>query len=431
MRQQKFWLGMSGILAVSVMALMLPAEALAASKFHVLYRFANNVGGNPTSVALDAAGNLYGTAQFGAASDRGIVFKLKPNSDGSWTESTLYAFCSLANCADGRVSRRPARLRRGGKSLRHHPTRRGFELPPPYGCGTVFKLKPNWDGSWTESVLHSFTRGADGFQPVVGVIFDTSGNLYGTTISGGPSDDGTVFQLKPNSDGSWTESVLYSFCSLPKCGDGATPYGGVIADAAGNLYVAASLGGDLMCNGPPYGCGAVIRLKPNSDGSWTESLLYSFKGGADGSFPSSGLIFDEAGSLYGVTPEGGGKRTCQDGCGTVFKLKPNSDGSWTESVLHRFANNPGANPFAGLTFDASGNLYGTTAYGVDSSNCTPGCGTVFKLTANSNGSWALHTLHTFLGKPAAYPGGTPGPRQSREPLRHYRNLLHKMLRRRI
>ena len=110
-----------------------------------------------------------------------------------------------------------------------------------------------------------------------------------------------------------------------------------------------------------------------------------------------------------MTPDGGGRGTCSYGahgtCGTVFKLKPNPDGSWTESVLHRFANNPGANPVAGLTFDASGNIYGTTSYGGDSSNCTPGCGTVFKLTANSDGSWALHILHTFLGKPAAYPVG--------------------------
>jgi uncharacterized repeat protein (TIGR03803 family) len=399
MRREKFWFTMSGILAVLPMALILPPEVLAASKFHVLYRFTFHDGGvSPTSLTLDAAGNLYGTLLESSADTGGTVFKLTPNSQGGWTESTLYAFCSLANCADGRDPGGP--LVFDGAGNLYGTTQFGGDssCQPPYGCGTVFKLKPNAVGSWTESVLHGFTSGADGVQPVVGVTFDDAGNLYGATIAGGPSNEGVVFKLKPNSDGSWTESVLYSLCSLPKCADGALSFAGVIADAARNLYGTASGGGDLTCNAP-YGCGVVFELKPNSDGSWTESLLYSFKGGADGRYPASDLIFDEAGNLYGTTANGGGKRTCPQ-CGTVFKLKPNSDGSWTESVLHRFSNNPGANPFSGLTFDAAGNLYGTTIAGgpVDG-------GTVFKLAPNSDGSWAWHILHIFLGKPAAAPSG--------------------------
>jgi uncharacterized repeat protein (TIGR03803 family) len=405
MRQKKFWFGMSGIMAALAMALMLPTGAVAASKFHVLYRFpSENVGGIPNSVTLDAAGNLYGTAQLGGPSDRGIVFKLKPNSDGSWTESTLYAFCSLANCADGDTPGGPLVFDAAGNLYGTTQLGGDSSCQPPYGCGTVFKLKPNSGGSWTESVLHSFTRGADGFQPVVGVTFDTSGNLYGTTISGGPSDLGTVFKLKPNSDGSWTESVLYSFCSLAKCTDGSFPDGEVLLDKAGNLYGTASYGGDLTCS-PPDGCGVVFKLKPNSDGSWTDSVLHRFKDTPDGRYPSGDLSFDQAGNLYG-TASSGGDLTCMPpyGCGVVFKLKPNSDGSWTESVLHRFANHPAATPFAGLTFDASGNLYGSTFWGGDlTCNAPYGCGVVFKLKPNSDGSWALHIPHIFLGKPAVHP----------------------------
>ena len=208
-------------------------------------------------------------------------------------------------------------------------------------------------GAWAASrykVLYRFQVGGnDGSAPIAGLIFDAAGNLYGTTEYGGASNYGTVFKLTPNAVGSWTKSVLYSF----KDGsDGGWPAAGLIFDAAGNLY-----GTTFDVSFSDYG--TVFKLTPNADGSWTESVLHSFNG-SDGETPVAGLIFDAAGNLYGTTDSGGAYRN-----GTVFKLTPNADGSWTESVLHAFIGSDGAHPDAGLIFDAAGNLYGTTDFGGD------------------------------------------------------------------
>jgi uncharacterized repeat protein (TIGR03803 family) len=246
-------------------------------------------------------------------------------------------------------------------------------------------LKHNTNGTWTESVLHSFT-GADGKLPRAELIFDAAGNLYGTTNGGGPSNDGVVFRLKPNSDGTWTESVLHSFSGA----DGAAPVGGLVFDA-GNLYGTTANGGAYEGES-----GVVFRLKPNSDGTWTESVLYNFTGGADGGFSFAGLIFDAVGNLYGTGSAGGAY-----GYGVVFKLKPNTDGTWTESVLYSFTGGAdGGVPLTGLIFDAAGDLYGT-ANDSGSTACTIGCGVVFKLAPTSSG-WSETVLHSFLGY-GAYP----------------------------
>jgi uncharacterized repeat protein (TIGR03803 family) len=385
MRQKKFWFTISGILAVLAMALMLPTGAVAASKYKVLHKFTGGAdGSNPYFAGLifDANRNLYGTTAFGGTSGDGTVFKLKPNSDGSWTESVLYSF---SGGTDGIWPY--ASLTFDVHGNLYGTTTGGGSGRCGGGCGTVFKLKPNSDGSWTEKVLYSFHRGADGAGPGASLIFDAAGNLYGTTAGGGSrkcyGGCGTVFRLKPNSDGSWTEKVLYKFTGGPW----AAPLdASLIFDAAGNLYGATPAG--------EYGgAGTVFKLTPNSDGSWTESVLYSFTGGADGWNPTAGLIFDAAGNLYGTTTDGGAYHY-----GTVFELMPNSDGSWRENVLHHFKNHPAAGPWAGVTFDAAGNLYGTTYKGgpVDG-------GVVFKLTPHSGGSWRYSVLHTFLGKAAANP----------------------------
>ena len=154
-----------------------------------------------------------------------------------------------------------------------------------------------------------------------------------------------------------------------------------------------------------------FKLTPNPDGSWTESVLHSFTGRVDGREPTAGLIFDQAGNLYGTT-NGGGLMPINcistNGCGVVFKLTPNSDGSWTESVLHNFTKGAdGAHPSTGsLIFDATGNLYGTAEDGANLSckgGSFSGCGTIFKMTPNSNGSWAFSVLHAFAGNPARNP----------------------------
>jgi len=254
-------------------------------------------------------------------------------------------------------------------------------------CGVVFKLAPNSDGSWTQSVLYSFKGSpSDGDKPAAALIFDGAGNLYGTTFGGGPSDQGTVFKLTPNADGTWTESVLFNFCPLANCASGSQPPSSLVFDQAGNLYGTSPRDGSS-------GFGTVFKLAPNSKGGWTESVLRSFNGG-DGRSPN-GVIFDAAGNLYGTT-SAGGILSCNSpfGCGLVFKLTPNSTGGWKESVIHFFY--VGANPNSNLTFDAAGNLYGTAS---------ANSGWVFKLAPQSGGGWAYSVLRQFYGEPAEDPAG--------------------------
>ena len=193
---------------------------------------------------------------------------------------------------------------------------------------------------------------------MAGLVFDQVGNLYGTTYMAGADGTGNVFKLTPNSDGTWTESVLHTFTWPGK--DGVWPLAGLIFDQTGSLYGTASMGGDRNCQ-HGMGCGVVFQLTPNGDGTWTERVLYSFTDGNDGLAPSSGLTFDQKGNLYGTTAEGGDVNVCRgSGCGIVFKLEPNSDGGWKETVVHRFVDRPGAIPISGVVLDRSENLYGTT-----------------------------------------------------------------------
>ncbi|MGA9308280.1 MAG: choice-of-anchor tandem repeat GloVer-containing protein [Candidatus Sulfotelmatobacter sp.] len=170
---------------------------------------------------------------------------------------------------------------------------------------------------------------------------------------------------------------------------GESPNGPLIFDAAGNLYGTTFYGSDLSCN-PPGGCGVVFKLTPASSG-WSYTVLHTFTG-PDGGTPFAGLIFDAAGSLYGTTVDGGiGTAACPGGCGVVFKLTPNADGSWTESVLHIFVGSDGDHPFS-LIFDAAGNLYGMTSTGV-----------VFKLAPHPDGTWTESILYTLAGVTETYP----------------------------
>jgi uncharacterized repeat protein (TIGR03803 family) len=343
MRKKNFWFMLSGTLAVLATALMSPKGAVAASTYKVLYKFTGGADGkNPDDgLIFDTAGNLYGTTIWGGN----------------------------VSCNNGS------------------------------GCGTAFKLTRNSDGSWTESVLYSFCslkNCNDGSFPVAPLIFDTAGNLYGTTLDGGnvSCNCGTVFKLTQNSDGGWTETVLHRF----NFNDGSVPLS-LIFDVFGNLYGTTAAGGSSLCfHG---GCGVVFKLTPQSGGRWMERVLYTFTGGVDGEEPV-GLIFDTAGNLYGTTALAG-NASC--GCGTVFKLTPNSNGTWTENVLHSFTGRDGAEPNGGLIFDTTGNLYGTTFGGGNDDSCNngTGCGTVFKLTPNSDGSWKYHKLHDFSANPGAIP----------------------------
>jgi uncharacterized repeat protein (TIGR03803 family) len=263
------------------------------------------------------------------------------------------------------------------------------------GNGAVFKLTKNSDGSWTESVLYSFAGGTDGANPWAGLIFDASGNLYGTTEYGGASSAGTVFQLVPNSDGTWTENLLYSFAGSS---GGANPETGVIFDASGALYGTTSAGGT-------QGMGVIYKLAPNSDGSWTYGALHSFTGGKDGSYPLWGnLTFDTKGNLFGATGDGvDAWGDCPNGndCGSIFELTPQSDGSWKEKVIFRFNGTHGRVPFGPVVFDSAGSLYGTANGGGGD------YGNAFKLTLDAKDKWSERVLHVFQGnQDGAYPSGS-------------------------
>jgi uncharacterized repeat protein (TIGR03803 family) len=265
-------------------------------------------------------------------------------------------------------------------------------------------------------VLWSFDRSVsgDGAFPVSSLIADGAGNLYGTTEVGGANDGGVVFELSPNSDGSWSESILYDFCSVIGnggfCLDGQYPVAGLIFDKAGNLYGTTSQGGSGTGG---YRFGTVFELSPPSfqgDG-WTESVLYNFCAGSntkcqDGGEPTSQLIFDGAGNLYGTTLLGGTNPTG----GTVFELSPGT-GGWVHTTLYNFCVNgrgkicpDGDQPQAGVTFDRAGNLFGTTMLGgVKNSE---GAGTVFQLSPLANGwSYSLVLAFSPTGQGPALPLG--------------------------
>jgi uncharacterized repeat protein (TIGR03803 family) len=246
---------------------------------------------------------------------------------------------------------------------------------------------------------------ADGTLPNPGLTFDSKGNLYGTAEAGGSKGSGIVFELTKSTEGSWKESVLYNFCSLTDCDDGEQPLAGLIFDAAGSLYGTTYKGGSAGGDG-----GTVFRLTPHADGSWTESVLHSFcglTGCTFGAAPAANLIFDEEGNLYGTTYGGGDFNQCYgNGCGLVFQLVPQAGGGWKEKVIHRFTNANGAFPAGALTRDQAGNLYGTARYGGKVNDCNQGCGVVFELVRNSKGGLNGKVLHYFLARPGADPLST-------------------------
>ena len=241
--------------------------------------------------------------------------------------------------------------------------------------GTIFKLSPNQNGTWTESILYTFLGGTDGGSPTA-IVLDGSGNIFGTTFSGGAvCSCGTVFELSPPQSGTtWQKTVLYSFNDGL---GGGSPSSGVIFDGAGNLYGTTYDGGSFAC--PQSGCGVVYRLMPES-GGWKFGVVYTFNGvnGSKGSQPSGGLTMDSAGNLYGTT-SGGGNLTCNNGngCGTVFKLSRQTGNNFTFSKIFEFNGTSGSFPNSGVIVDASGNFYGTTFTG---GNPSCNCGVVFDIT---------------------------------------------------
>jgi uncharacterized repeat protein (TIGR03803 family) len=374
----------------------------------VLYEFgANpNYGGGPVAgLIFDKQGNLYGTTPGGGAYGLGIVFELSPPAHGSssWTETILYKF-GAPGTYDGRVPL--AALALDSKGNLYGTTGDGGDGPCyTTGCGTAFELSPpaTHGGAWKYRTIHSFGNNSDGAGPTAPLIVTTDGVLYGATQGGGivgcglyamPSSCGVVFQLTPPSspNGDWSES----FWAIPTQAIGAIFFGGVLQGRDGAIYAPFLAGGsgqncqDVVAN--PMGCGGVYKLTPPAGGghNWKVQTIYTLTGLGDGAFPTSSLLSDSAGNLYGTAALGGGAGSCTgteglpnfaaSGCGTAFKLTPpaSPDGIWTETTLHDFAGgSDGANPHGTMVLH-NGVLYGTTAYGGYNDGFT-GLGTIFSI----------------------------------------------------
>jgi uncharacterized repeat protein (TIGR03803 family) len=296
---------------------------------------------------------------------------------------------SFGGADDGRDPSGPPLL--DGKRNLYGATGRG---PGPYGEGTVYKLTPQAKGTWSETILHDFAAGNDGAIPWGALVFDSVGHLYGTVGGDGGAGGSGVFDLSPGS-GDWGNKLIYDKSSGP----------GLLTDKMGNLY------GDIGPGLYTYH-GAVGELLPGSDG-WTYAALYNFcsqQDCPDGYDMPAPPIWDGKGNLFGTTSEGGGRPTCwiSFGCGVIFEMTPNGDGTWKYHVLHRFASskNDGQTPAAGLIMDSAGNFYGSTAaggpYGREQGGY--GNGTVFKL-ALVNGKWEKTDLYDF---PNCSNGCNPG-----------------------
>jgi uncharacterized repeat protein (TIGR03803 family) len=367
----RFW----NLLSILLFALAVTSAAFAQSHERVLYAFAGppDCGNLPAAPLIaDAAGNLYGTTVQGGAYTHGCVFELS-RTGSTLNETILYSF-------SGPDGDHPSSALVFDKAGNLYGT---TVVGGAYGGGTAFELSPLPGGGWAETVLHSFGNGADGSGPLSNLIFDGSGNLYGTTTgSGGNRRGGSVFKLSPGQNG-WTETVLYTFPASIGGPDGDWPVGGVVMDREGHLYGATSFGG-------ASGNGALYELALLENGKYRERIIHSFSL-YDGSEPKSGLTIDRHGSLYGTTVVGGDVSVCiYVGCGIVFQLTKDATGSWTENILHQMIGTDGANPLGPVVFDHYGNLFAVGQYGG-----TYGIGSVFKLTPTASGPWKETVLHSF------------------------------------
>lgn len=355
----------------------------------IIHHFNGRDGTSPVGpMSYDAVANLYGVTYYGGNAGFGVVFELSPPAirGGKWTETVLHSF---AGGSDGAAPSRGLTLDHAGNI--YGSTFGGGDCPD--SCGTIFELSPPafGSGAWTERVLHRF-RGpsfGDGGAPNGSLIFDGSGNLYGTADAGGlvsctisPGPCGVVFELSPpTSGGQWSETVLYTFSGVP---DGAFPAGGLVVDPNGDLYGTTQEGGSGKCTdgeGLTIGCGTAYRLSLVG-GVWKESIIYDFHPAESG--PRSDMIFDGAGRLYGTANY------------DVFRLQPPGTGSlWKERLLYRFAEGiSGSITDSDVISDGAGNLFGTT-----SASGLTGFGTLYELSPPRMdlGAWTLTTFQTYTG----------------------------------
>jgi uncharacterized repeat protein (TIGR03803 family) len=355
---------------------LLATAAWAASTTRLIYSFAGNADGEytDTELAIDSASNLYGTSVQGGKSGAGTVFQVTP----AGVHTVLYSF---TGGTDGGEPYKGVTLGPDGNLYGTAVTGGGGSCEG--GCGVVFKLT-NSGGTWTHSVIHTFTGGNDGSGPGSPVAFDKHGNLYGTTPTGGSHSVGVIYQMQPNGSGGWRFRIVHAFTG------GADGLGGsagrLLISPEGRLYGTSTVGG---VNG--FGTVYEVALQ---QGKWQFTTLYTFKGYPDAALPYGGLVSDNKGNLYGTTYYAG-----ENGLGTVYKIS-NVQGTWTETVLYSFKGGlDGDSPISTMVADGAGNLYGTTSDG-GSPSCS--CGTIFKMTHTTSGKWIEGVAYRFQGAP--HPG---------------------------
>jgi uncharacterized protein YceK len=386
--------------------------ASASWKEKVLYSFQGGADGSFPGGGLifDKAGNLYGVTVQGGATNCppgwcGTIYQLSPpkQKGGAWTEAVLYVFKGHDQ-NDG--SSPTGTLIADSAGNLYGVTGYGGSgscvlFGTPTGCGTVYELSPpkQKGGAWTESVLYNFQGGKDGDLPSGTLVFDTAGNLYGVTLFGGGKGTscdifyggtcGTVFKLSlpKQKGGKWTEKVLHSFSGIAAGkpnGDGAEPNGGLVLDSHGNIFGTTGIGGHDCPGSEGVGCGTVFELSPptQKSGNWEEKVLHRFTRGKDGAAPSHGLTVDANGALYGTTALGG----TQDS-GVVFRFTQQR-GGWGETILHNCQGTKDDSGGCGLVFDALGNLY-----------CATGAILRLKPPKQRGQGWAVEVLHEFQGPP--------------------------------
>lgn len=361
-----------GIFVIGFILASLGATPASAQTETTLYNFSGTSADPITTPTLGSAGNLYG------ASLSGGLWQIERQSNGTWTNNLLY------NIASSGFSYSESAITFDSKGNIYATSVEGG----PAGDGAVIELVPQSDGSWSEVTLHTFGKG-DGQTPSGQLVFDSAGNLYGTTQRGGLHNNaGIAYELSPQADGTWKEKIIHNFGSGA---DGTVPYGGLTVDASGNLYGTTTGGGvysGSTCNPPGYGCGTVFELSPVA-GGFAEKILHSFGNGTDGANPWGAVIFDAVGNLYGTTGYGGAYTY-----GTVFELMPKTGGNWKEKLLHVFAGgNDGIEPFDGVVFDTAGDLYGATFEGGTG-------GIAFELVPQTSGPWKELILHEFGSTPS-------------------------------
>jgi len=365
----------TAVLAIFSLAMVLVHGAGAASTTKVIYSFAGDEDGEypDTELVRDGAGNLYGTTVQGGDFGSGTVFQLTP----SGTHTVLYSFTSGA---DGGQAYGGVTLDAQG-NLYGTTVTGGTGGACEGGCGVAYKLTDN-GGTWTETVIHNFTGGNDGSGPGAGLTLDPNGNLYGMTPTGGAYGVGTIYQLHPRQNGSWRFNLVHAFTGGDDGSSGSK--GRMIFDDRGHLYGAATVGG-------ANGAGTVFEVRRTRTG-WALKTLYSFKGTPDAGFPYGGLLFDGSGNLYGTTYYDGA-----NDLGSVYQLSRRPGGTWRERVLYSFkGGSDGSNSISNLLFDSNGNLYGTTSEG-GALGCS--CGTIFKMTPGDHGSWTESVAYAFTGTP--------------------------------